>query len=240
MLPVALFIASFALIFVGPSARVFMVFLWICFLVPCVNIYREALKRYWVFRQTERQYSLLALKRITILEEILRQLGRWPEYEKDLIGLVAGTTDSLLFLNSRFPDIQSMGLVSRYLTELGAIEREINGMLTQRVKDAARYLEMLDNGLINCVVPRREVPADLLGWFADSRVPTAEISRIMGEHQYSGTHPRGRQTAGPSAYTPNSYPTWHPNVSLVIGFSVGLAAFLVLFVLVMYAASSPK
>jgi len=231
MVPLAIFVATFALIPLGPGGWVLMVLCWIVLGGYCACIYTDALSRYWKFRQTERAYSVLALKRMTILQEILRHLGRWPQYEKDIIGLVAGTTESLAFLNQRFPNLQSYGFVQRYLSELTQIETEINRALTRRVSEAARYLEMLDNSLINCVVPRREVPADLIGWLRDTRVPAQEVRNIMDEHQYSGTHPQRVQSAGATVYTPNSFPTALTTTSLVIGISAGAFLFLVLLVL---------
>jgi len=173
--------AGLSLLFVlwGVPGFVFTLVAWTIIGVWAGNVYYEALHRYWHYRNLERQYSVLKMKRYTILRNVFDQLGTWTDYERDVLATAAGTSQAATLLTERFPQIRSLGFVQTYLIQLSNIEGEINKVLSARVRAAANWFELADNNLINAVLPKRDVPRDLLGHIRDPIIPADEVRMTM-------------------------------------------------------------
>lgn len=183
MLPPALAILALIVgLACGTGGLVLMGLAWLMIGIWAIKIYQEGIGLYWTYKNMERQFSALKIKRHTILKNILDQLGVWAEYEQEILATSAGTSQAANLLMQRFPQIQSFTFVATYMIHLGNIENEINHSLQSRIRAAAKWHELADNSLINCCVPTRDVPRDLLGHIRDPLVPGEEIRATMNEH----------------------------------------------------------
>lgn len=137
-----------------------------------ISTYYRGMDVYWGFRRIQKQFDVLRAKRYTILEKIIASVDDWGGYEGDILSNASQSSDGVAFLMERYPFIQTMGLVNRYLLDLKEIESAINYMLSERVSIASKWFQLRENIFINVFVPGyKDVPRDLLGSVYDPELP---------------------------------------------------------------------
>jgi hypothetical protein len=172
MLILGLWVVSFAFFFLGPIG-IFMFCTTSLFLMYwAYSVYQESLQRYYTYMAVQQEYMVLKRKRYTILKEMFDKIGLWQDFEVNVLRKSGETSINATLLLERYPQIRTIALFERYLSNLESIEREINKNLAERIFRASEWFVMKDNATYNLFVPRKnDVPKDLRGEMFDPMVP---------------------------------------------------------------------
>jgi hypothetical protein len=118
------------------------------------NIYDRAQCVYRDWNTTLAQYEILKEKRKTILEEILKQINKYSEWEKELVSIVASSSSSTFWLQERFPkELQTLSNQKVYFNKLSIIENQINSMKELNAKLAGQLYKMKMDQFFGICVP---------------------------------------------------------------------------------------
>lgn len=178
MLILFLWIASGAFFFLG-RIGIFMFCVTSLFLMFwAYSVYQESLQRYYTYMAVQQEYLVLKRKRFTILKEMFEKIGLWQDFEINVLRKSGETSLNATFLLQRYPQLRTISLFERYLSNLESIEQEINKNLSERIFRASEWFVMKDNVAYNLFVPRKEdVPRNLRGEMFDPKIPEDGLGR---------------------------------------------------------------